>query len=406
MTADAVVTPVPGPSSTTLRRFQATDSVEELTSLLRRAHAGHTAAGRDKGECWVAVDQAGGLVGTVTLSGSCDVPEGYPAPEGAGSLWWLAVDPALRGSGLGARLLALAEDRMAALGARQAVIDTSASAQDLLSWYRRRGYGPVGSWRWSATDSDSVVLAKPLRAEAEPPRVLNLWRHQLGEVPESVWERTDLDVLILADNGLTHVPPEIGRLSRLTTLDLGHNRLTSVPDTLGDLTGLSGFLYLHDNRLTTLPDALGRLTRLRYLNVGENALTRLPDAVGGMTGLIELRAQHNRLTALPDTLGGLSRLRELWLRGNQIDSLPPSLAGLHDLRHLDLRENALAELPPALAELPRLRHLDVRSNRLTRLPGWLLSLPALEKLDLRWNPCVPAPALLAELETRGCVVLV
>ncbi|WP_419669098.1 leucine-rich repeat domain-containing protein [Streptomyces sp. 2-1] len=55
--------------------------------------------------------------------------------------------------------------------------------------------------------------------------MLNLWRQQLGKVPESVWQDTELQVLILADNGLIDLPPEIGHLHRLATLDLGHNHL-------------------------------------------------------------------------------------------------------------------------------------------------------------------------------------
>jgi Leucine-rich repeat (LRR) protein len=85
------------------------------------------------------------------------------------------------------------------------------------------------------------------------PHVLNLWRQQLGKVPESVWQDTELQVLILADNGLTTSRPEIARLRRLTTLDLGHNHLTSVPDELGALPALDGCLYLHDNDLPELP---------------------------------------------------------------------------------------------------------------------------------------------------------
>jgi hypothetical protein len=91
---------------------------------------------------------------------------------------------------------------------------------------------------------------------------LNLWRQELGEVPDSVWQQTELRVLILADNGLTTLPPGLGRLHRLTTLDLGHNALTSIPDELGMLTELNGCLYLHDNQLSRIPDAVGKLTRL------------------------------------------------------------------------------------------------------------------------------------------------
>jgi Leucine-rich repeat (LRR) protein len=81
------------------------------------------------------------------------------------------------------------------------------------------------------------------------------------------------------------------------------------------------------------------------------------------------------------------------------------VADLHELRHLDLRENAFAELPEPLTALPRLRHLDLRGNRLVELPHRVLEMPALEKLDLRWNACEPPASLLAELERRGCVVL-
>lgn len=161
-----------------VRRFQESDSVEELTLLLHRAYADHAAAGRiffpsyqstedtrhrlGKGECWVATDEDGALAGTVTVTGCHDTPDGYPAPAGAGSFWQLAVDPARRGAGLGQRLLALAETRVAALGASHVVIDTSSSADDLLSWYRRRGYAPAGTWRWGVTNYDSVVLVKEL----------------------------------------------------------------------------------------------------------------------------------------------------------------------------------------------------------------------------------------------------
>ncbi|MGW2839698.1 GNAT family N-acetyltransferase [Streptomyces sp. NPDC001493] len=91
-----------------------------------------------------------------------EVPEGYPAPAGSGSFWQLAVDPSYQGSGLGQRLLSLAEERIAALGSSRVVIDTSAEAVDLIAWYRRRGYAPVGTWRWDVTDYESAVLLKEL----------------------------------------------------------------------------------------------------------------------------------------------------------------------------------------------------------------------------------------------------
>ncbi|MFE4977089.1 GNAT family N-acetyltransferase [Kitasatospora sp. NPDC056651] len=163
--------------SVEIRRFGENDSVRELTSLLHRAYAGHAAAGRaffasyqsvrdtagriGRGECWLALVGTE-VMGTVTVAAPYTVPEGYPAPAGMGSFWQLAVDPAYQGTGLGQRLLTLAEERITALGATKVVIDTSTEAAELVGWYRSRGYVPVGTWRWDVTNYESVVLLKDL----------------------------------------------------------------------------------------------------------------------------------------------------------------------------------------------------------------------------------------------------
>ncbi|WP_345651771.1 GNAT family N-acetyltransferase [Streptomyces siamensis] len=164
-------------ASVQVRRFLKGDSVEHLTLLLHRAYADHAAVGRvffasyqtpqdtqhrlSRGECWVAMSGKT-LLGTVTVSAPHTTPAGYPAPAGAGSFWQLAVDPSQRGTGLGHRLLTLAETRIAALGSTRVVIDTSSQATELVDWYRRRGYTRIGTWQWNVTNYDSVVLMKNL----------------------------------------------------------------------------------------------------------------------------------------------------------------------------------------------------------------------------------------------------
>ena len=75
------------------------------------------------------------------------------------------------------------------------------------------------------------------------------WRRGLGLYPMR-WLRTDLQTLVLADNGLTEVS-ERGDL-QASMLDLGHDRLRSC-EILGTFEDLSDFLYLHDNRLAHFP---------------------------------------------------------------------------------------------------------------------------------------------------------
>jgi hypothetical protein len=228
-------------------------------------------------------------------------------------------------------------------------------------------------------DSKAGCLCRNCLVEELGPH-LNLWKKRLGRVPEWVWERNDLETLVLADNDLSEVSDQIGRLQKLRMLDLGHNRMTRLPDTLSDLDSLTDFLYLHDNQLSALPDTFARLTRLRYLNISENAFEQLPQCVFSMAGLIELRASGNRLTSLPDCIASLTRLRELHLRDTKLTSLPESIGSLHELRQIDLRGNPLTHLPASIAALPRL-----------------------EKLDLRWVNIQPYE-WFSKLEARGCLV--
>ena len=213
------------------------------------------------------------------------------------------------------------------------------------------------------------------------PLDLNYWKQQLGEVPESTWELTGAQTLVLADNDLHQVSPQIGRMRQLRMLDLGHNSISSLPDELGNLDQLTDFLYLHDNQLATLPDSLSNLKRLRYLNISENRFEILPEVIYEMTELRELRVSNN-----------------------QIQSLTESIERLRSLRELHLRNNLLTSLPASLSQLPELRLIDLRGNPIESLPGTLLSMPKLEKLDLRWVSSLEPTPWLTDLERRGCTV--
>ena len=51
-------------------------------------------------------------------------------------------------------------------------------------------------------------------------RALDLYSQGLSKVPKSVWQRSELNTLNLADNKLTAISEEIGKLVHLTMLDL------------------------------------------------------------------------------------------------------------------------------------------------------------------------------------------
>lgn len=105
----------------------------------------------------------GALVGSAVVSppGLLDGCDWYRRP-GVAVVSMLGVDPTLRGTGLGARLLAAAEEAARSLGAAELALDTAVPAVELREWYSRRGYREVDEADWSFTSFLSVVLSKSL----------------------------------------------------------------------------------------------------------------------------------------------------------------------------------------------------------------------------------------------------
>ncbi len=166
-----------------LRPLHPDDSFEEITDLLHRAYAPLAAQGmaylathqgadvtRDRcarGETWLAVEGER-IVGTITL----EPPPAQVHPTAGGDFYdqpgiahfgQFAVDPALKGEGLGGRLMDRIESRAAALGACELALDTSVHAHGLIAMYERRGYRLVDTIDWRpAVNYPSVVLSKAL----------------------------------------------------------------------------------------------------------------------------------------------------------------------------------------------------------------------------------------------------
>lgn len=160
-----------------VRKLHAGDPVPELTRLLHRAYARLAAMGlrymatdqsdavtRERaasGECWVAVAGDGALVGTILFKHATRT-SGSPwlnQPQVA-SLAQLAVIPEWQGTGLGARLMELAERRAAETGAVEIALDTAEPAEHLVALYRRRGYRLVEHVQWGHTNYRSVIMSK------------------------------------------------------------------------------------------------------------------------------------------------------------------------------------------------------------------------------------------------------
>lgn len=174
----------------TLRPLAGTDSFEALTDLVHRAYAPLGAAGMNftavdqtvemtrqrasRGQCFVAL-QGEHIVGTVTVDGMFDpnlhrwaraTPWFFRAD--VAHLHQYAVDPELQRSGIGARLMRACEDWARAQGHRALALDTAMPATHLRQRYHHAGFRDVADVQWDGKTYRSVIMVKPLAADALP----------------------------------------------------------------------------------------------------------------------------------------------------------------------------------------------------------------------------------------------
>jgi GNAT superfamily N-acetyltransferase len=159
-----------------VRRLRASDSLDELTSLLHRSFGplGRlglpcTCVGQSvevtrqrarRGECYVAFD-GDRLVGTMTLErpdGSSDCAT-YRRSHVA-SLHQFAVDPVAQGQGCGETMLRFAQRRARELGYCTLALDTPSRAAHLLSFYQSQGFRRIAEFRKADRPYWSTVLGK------------------------------------------------------------------------------------------------------------------------------------------------------------------------------------------------------------------------------------------------------
>lgn len=168
-----------GRAGITVRLLNEGDSLEELTGLLHRAYQGQVEmglrplAGRQdvettrkrcgSGECYVAADEAGRLVGTI-LFHEVEDAKGPPWFQNSfvDSFSQFAVDPDVQGRGIGQMLLDMAEARAKQCGSTELGLSMAEPDRKLMEFYTRRGYRFVEFWQWPYTNYRSAILSKKL----------------------------------------------------------------------------------------------------------------------------------------------------------------------------------------------------------------------------------------------------
>lgn len=156
---------------------------------------------------------------------------------------------------------------------------------------------------------------------AETVRVLDLGGNNFSELSPLIANLKKLQKLRLSFNILTDegMPWEaLCTMTQLVVLTLDHNKLTHVPDSISSLTNLQKLTLDHNACISQLPsNAFSSLTSLRALNIGSNALIELPTGLSECVLLEELDASDNKILKLPSEIGKLKALKTLVLDDNK-----------------------------------------------------------------------------------------
>ncbi|KAM4696568.1 leucine-rich repeat neuronal protein 1-like [Rhinophrynus dorsalis] len=232
----------------------------------------------------------------------------------------------------------------------------------------------------------------------------------LTHIPENL--STDIQVLLLQSNKISHLGWELQELSNLTELDLSQNHFRSIEDLV--VSNLSHLitLYLEENQLTELPDyCLKELENLEELYINHNQISYIgPRAFSGLGRLLRLHLNANRLhiidprwfedlpnleilmvgenpvTALQSlNFQPLGRLHSLVLAGMELEHIPEdAFFGLDYLESLSFFDNRLTDVPKeALKNLNLLKFLDLNKNPISRIRrGDFKDMSHLEELSL------------------------
>ena len=225
---------------------------------------------------------------------------------------------------------------------------------------------------------------------------VSFYKKNLEQIPNYVFQLTNLKKLFLYNNQLKDLPAEIGNLTHLTELDLDNNQLEDLPAEIGNLTNLTE-LYLRNNQLKDLPAEIGNLTNLTLLILESNQLKDLPAEIVNLTNLTRLDLDNNQLEDLPAEIVNLTNLTGLYLANNRLEDLPAEIVNLTNLTRLDLDNNQLEDLPAEIVNLTHLTRLVLSGNQLKDLPAEIGNLTHLTRLYLTNNRLEDLPVEIGNL---------
>lgn len=144
---------------------------------------------------------------------------------------------------------------------------------------------------------------------------LNLSRKDLKDIPNEIFECTNLRKLNLSNNSISRIPLEISSLRKLEVLNLTGNKLTQLHGGLFRLIKLKR-LILANNNIKSIPKQMEKLIKLEVLMIQNNKINNItPDHLSQK--IRKLNISNNNITDI-SWIKNFTNLKQIWIGGNQI----------------------------------------------------------------------------------------
>ena len=143
----------------------------------------------------------------------------------------------------------------------------------------------------------------------------------LLEIPEKIYELTNLQILILSSNLLTKISSEISKLTKLEEIYLNRNMITELPEEIGELKKLRK-LILSENKIKRLPNNFYNLVNLEIFNIISNKLEVISDDILKMSNLEYLYLRDNKLKFISKEITKIKK---------EVSIYPDSYENMNDL---------------------------------------------------------------------------
>ena len=197
---------------------------------------------------------------------------------------------------------------------------------------------------WDLTNLESLILRSVSNTGGPIPgdkvsKMVNLDWVEItncgisGAIPAEFFASGKMSWFDFSQNKLTgSIPSEIGNCLEMSDLVLSKNQLTgNIPQELAKCKELSRFLLANNQITGTIPEGLAKFYRIQRLDLSNNQLVgTIPEGFGDCENLMNFDLSNNKLTGnVPEGLDGCEYLWGLNLSGNQLSHNIPAALKKH-----------------------------------------------------------------------------